>query len=73
MSRYSEPRRFLKLRLCWVILRGGSVAYRLNITGHGEIEFLSGNMALTAECQLNGQPLGLRNVFHQNPREQDLG
>lgn len=51
---FTEQNRFVALRACWTILRGGSVGYKLNF--EGDVTSLSGP-ALFTLCQVNGEDL----------------
>lgn len=66
-KRFSEHRRFLALRACWTILRGGSVVYRVNLTGDGDIEAL-GNRLLASEVLVRGKPLTPWHLYHGDSR-----
>ena len=62
----TEPR-FLALRAFWTVLRGGSVAVRLNFGGG--FRALS-DRALIADCELDGEPLTERDVWWADPEAQ---
>ena len=66
---YREFRRFLALRACWSVLRGESVAWKLALTGDSEFETL-GNGLFTADCTVDGKPLGPEHLYHGEPEGQ---
>ncbi len=54
MAGFSEHRRFLALRACWTILRGGSVAWRLDVTEDGFRGLRT--PTFIAGCHVDGEP-----------------
>jgi hypothetical protein len=64
-----EYRKLLALRACWVILRGGSVAWKLNFPLEGGCES-TGTDLFVADCQIDGGPLGLQHLSHMDPEPQ---
>lgn len=69
MSRhyFKENRRFPALRACWIILRGRSIAYRINFTDGtaGDPDGLATNFV---DCQMDGKPLTPWEISHLNPK-----
>jgi hypothetical protein len=49
----------IKLRLCWAILRGNTVAYRLAVRDGG-IDVSDAGRAHVVECTVTGGVAGLR-------------
>ena len=66
---YAEFRHFIALRACWTILRGGSVAYKINFTDGGG-EGIGGVATYFADCQIDGKPLTPWMIEHMNPEGQ---
>ena len=64
-KRISETRHFLALQACWTILRGGSVAWKINLTGGG-FDALTASTFM-AECQMDGRPVTLRDLMWADP------
>jgi len=64
-KRYSEHTRFLVLRACWTILRGGAVAFRINFTQDGWEAISSPTFLL--DCQVNGKPMTPWDFEHADP------
>jgi hypothetical protein len=71
MAKFAETRRFLALQACWTILRGGSVAYRINFTDGGG-EALSAP-TFFADCQMDGKPMTPWDIEHLDPAGQEDG
>jgi hypothetical protein len=70
MSRhFSEHRRFLALRACWVILRGGSVAWNVNLTEQGDLEARAGD-AFFCDVTVRGKPMTAGHIYHGKPEPQ---
>lgn len=67
-ARTREKTRFHALRACWVILRGGSVAYLVNFTDGGAVS-LTDNSYFYG-CQIDGQEMTLWDVHHAKPEIQ---
>jgi hypothetical protein len=59
-------RRFLRLRACWSVLRGDSVAYRVNFTEGGG----DGHNFFAAECTIGGEPMTPWHFEHCDPEPQ---
>lgn len=68
-KRYREFRRFLALRACWSLLRGEAVAWKLDFTRESEFRAL-GNGLFTADCTVDGEPLGAEHLYHGDPEGQ---
>lgn len=64
--RYSEHRRFLALRACWVILRGGSVAWNVNLTEQGDLQARSGD-AYFCDVTVRGKPMTAWHIYRGEP------
>jgi hypothetical protein len=67
-ARSEEKTRFHALRACWVILRGGSVAYLVNFTDGGA-DFLSRNSYIYG-CEIDGQPVTMWDLHLSEPERQ---
>ena len=68
MRRYDEFRKFIALRACWTILRGGSVAYRINFTDGGFDSLAA--PTFMADCQMDGEPMTPWDISHGHPDPQ---
>ena len=66
--RFSVHHKFLALRACWTILRGGAVAYKLNLT-EGGFNSLSAP-TFVADCQMDGEPMTPWDLEHGHPEPQ---
>jgi hypothetical protein len=65
---YAERHRFLALRACLTILRGGSVAWNLDITDDG---FESRRSPFfMADCTDHGNPVTSQHISHSTPKGQ---
>jgi len=65
--------RFGRLRAAMLILRGHSVAYRINFLKDGGGEGgAPGKSAYWLECQWDGRPMALGDVWHGDPGQQDM-
>ena len=68
-KRYSEHRRLLALRACWTILKGGSVAWNLNLTSDGGFESRSDDM-FVVDCTFDGKPISPWEFSFDDPEGQ---
>jgi hypothetical protein len=68
--RYNEHTRFLALRACWRILRGGSVAWNLDMTDEG-FRSRGGKGMFVGGCTDHGEPIGPEQIYHRNPEGQE--
>jgi len=68
-SRFSEHRRFIALRACWTILRGGSVAYRVNLTEDGDIQATAREF-FAADVLVRGKPMTPWHIEYGQPERQ---
>ena len=68
--RYGEHRQFLALRACWSILRGESVAWKLNFTSsNGTFESVDRGL-FVSDCTVDGKPFTHEHLYHANPEGQ---
>ena len=68
-KRYREFRRLLALRACWSLLRSKAVAWKLDFTRESEFRAL-GSGLFTADCTVDGKPLGPEHLYHGDPEGQ---
>lgn len=67
--KYRESRRFLALRACWTIIRGGSVAWKVNLTEDGDLEALSKD-AFFCDVTVRGKPMTAWHIEYVDPNAQ---
>jgi hypothetical protein len=66
--RISFHQRISRFQVCWQILRGRSVAFRLDI--NGDVSGYNGP-SLFAQCRVAGEPMRLEHVWLVNPAGED--
>ena len=69
MSRFRERRRLVALRACWTILRGGSVAWNVNLTEEGDLQARSGD-AFFCDVTVRGKPMTAWHIYRGKPEPQ---
>lgn len=69
MKRFRESRqRFAALHAFWAVLRGGSVACRIDFTDRNWQP--TGNVLYIADCKIKGEPLTAWDIMYAEPAEQ---